>query len=340
MTTGSRPVAAPTGIIRFNTDSHAPRERLEAFQVRINTMFDMVTPEGGELDFSGEIVSTHTGSMLISAMRTQHFDFSRTRRRILIDHLDHIMLRVDLDAPWSGGGRPVAITLIDLGQPSETNSTPEHNISLVVPRRSVYEYDLLAEYLHGQPLTSPSAMFLADHITSLMRHANGLGPELVARLTDVTPGLIASCLAPSRESFSRAQRETELLIIERARTLIRENLYNSRLTPSFVQAHLGVSRATLYRLFEPFGGVASAIRQGRIRQALADIHRMQPGDRLADIGHALGFSSEAHFSRSFRAHYGCSPRDARGLIGEVRGTENTIARHDAERLFPEWLQAL
>lgn len=327
-------------MIRFNTESHAPTERLGAFQLRINTMFEMATPEGGELDFSAEIVSTHTGSMLISAMRTQTFAFSRPRQRILLDHLDHIMVRVDLDAPWSQGGRPIAVVVIDLGQPTPEANTPNDNISLVVPRRAIYDNDLLAEYLHGQPLTSPSALFLADHIASLMRHADGLGPKQVAHLTDITPGLISACLAPSREKFSRAQREVELLLVERARAAIRNNLYSTNLTPGLVQRHLGVSRATLYRLFEPFGGVASAIRQARLRRALTDINSMQPGDRLADIGHALGFSSEAHFSRSFRAQYGCSPRDARALITERQAAGGAAAQPDAERLFPEWLQSL
>lgn len=333
--------AAGGALIRFSTLDHRANERLEAFKLRINTMFDMNAPiERARDDFSGQIVSVHTGTMLVSAMETEAFEFSRPRRRILADHLDHIMLRVDLDGAWNGGGRPYGLTVFDLGQPVEPARIPQHNISVVLPRRVLAEAGLHGEDLHGQDLRSAPSLFLAEHVASLMRHAEGIEPSLVTTLADMTPALIAACLKPSVESQARARREVDLLTLERVRATIRANLYNPELGPAFLQRKMGLSRPSLYRLFEPVGGVAVAIRQARLRQALRDISAMEPGARLADIGHALGFSSEAHFSRAFRNHYGCAPREARALLVRNLPVLSTGALLDAERRFPEWLQAL
>jgi len=327
--------------IRFSTAQHAAEERFEAFRIRINTMFDMYADaQVVKHDFGGRIVSAHTGSMLISAMETQHFEYGRSRRRILNDHLDHILLRVDLTDAWDRGGRPHSLMIIDLGQPLEQDGIAAHNISLVLPRRALAEAGLFADQLHGQALTTPSALFLADHLTALMRHADGIEPTVVAHLAGITPALVAACLKPSQEKVLLARREFELLVIERARNLIRDNLYNDRLNPTFLQERLAVSRATLYRLFEPMGGVAATIRQARLRQSLRDIAGMAPGARLADIGHALGFSSEAHFSRAFKDHFGCTPKEARGLVSVDIPVLATGSLEDPIRRFPEWLQGL
>ncbi|SDG24869.1 helix-turn-helix domain-containing protein [Pelagibacterium luteolum] len=331
----------PAAMIRFCTSQVVPPERYPAFKIRINTMFDMdPDAERAPADFAGRITSTHTGQMLVSAMETETFRFERSRKRLMIDHLDHMMVRVDLDGPWDRGGAAHALTIIDLGQVTETADIACHNISLVVPRRALAESLPGMDRLHANRLTSPSALILADHIVSLMRHADGLDPDVVGALSDITPALIAACLRPQLRAEGLAQREFDIMMLERVRACLRANLYNPALDPDFLQKTAGVSRATLYRLFEPMGGVAAAIRTARLRQALRDIARTGPDAKIADISHALGFSSDAHFSRSFKAHFGCSPRDARTMMASGPPLPLTPALSGAQRRFPEWLNTL
>ena len=70
-----------------------------------------------------------------------------------------------------------------------------------------------------------------------------------------------------------------------------------------------MSRATLYRLFEDFGGVRHYIQMRRLLQAYRSLARMREGDRIGAIALRFGFSDQAAFSRAFRAAYGLSPRE-------------------------------
>ena len=83
-----------------------------------------------------------------------------------------------------------------------------------------------------------------------------------------------------------------------------------------------VSRATLYRLFEPEGGVMHFVqgeRLGAVRDALADPLETRTLGRLAET---FGFGSPSQLSRSFRNRYGVPPQAWRGerrVVQQVSG---------------------
>ena len=77
-------------------------------------------------------------------------------------------------------------------------------------------------------------------------------------------------------------------------------------------AVFGLSCASLYRLFEPVGGVASFIRERRLARAHQEL--TTPGlqnRRIGPIAYQAGFHSIAAFNRAFRATYGETPRNVR-----------------------------
>jgi AraC-like DNA-binding protein len=327
----------------FSSDRLPADLRYEAFRARINSMFDMEPLDrADEADFSGEIRSVNLGSLLASTMRTRPFAFARTRSRLLRDFIDHVMIRVDLDRAPCEGGRVLGLVVIDLGRVSEGGVTPPHNVSVVVPRRllGLADADLLR--LHGQSLATPMAMVLADHLVSVTRHADGLGAAGADVIGALTPALLAACLEPSREATERARADLEIAILARARAHIEAHLRLPGLGPDAVARAAGVSRATLYRLFEHVGGVARVIREARLKQAMRDILERGASARIGDIGHALCFSSEAQFSRAFKAHFGFTPREARAAVVAGRNAPALAAgAPDPDRLvFGGWLSSL
>lgn len=101
-----------------------------------------------------------------------------------------------------------------------------------------------------------------------------------------------------------------------AKRIVLANLSRPDLSPGFIAGQMQVSRATLYRLFEPEGGVMQFVRHERlraVRDALADPLEMRTIGALAEV---FAFSSISVLSRSFRNLYGISPQAWRTKLRE------------------------
>jgi AraC-like DNA-binding protein len=97
-----------------------------------------------------------------------------------------------------------------------------------------------------------------------------------------------------------------------ARRYIEANLHRSDLSPESVLKVCQLSRPTLYRMFEHEGGLATYIRNRRLREA-ADELRAYPDKNVIEIAFDLGFNSASDFNHAFRRAYDMSPLDFRVL---------------------------
>ncbi|MCL5776177.1 helix-turn-helix transcriptional regulator [Limibaculum sp. FT325] len=94
--------------------------------------------------------------------------------------------------------------------------------------------------------------------------------------------------------------------------MIERNIASARLDAARIAKLAGVSRTTLYRIFEGSAGVAAHVRMIRlegVRTALRD-----PGQAkvpIAAIAERHGFHSIASFNRAFRRAFGITPGKAR-----------------------------
>jgi AraC-like DNA-binding protein len=108
-------------------------------------------------------------------------------------------------------------------------------------------------------------------------------------------------------------------VVRRAARLIDSNLAEP-LTPEKLQSALNLSRSSLYRAFEPLGGVAFFIRDRR----LARIHAMvSAGERatVSQLAGTFGFASAAQLTRAFTAHFGYSVSELRARTRMPAGVE-------------------
>lgn len=280
----------------------------------------------------------------MNMLRAYAFEAARTCGPPLADCVDHLMLRIDLDAPLAQGGRARALTIADLGQPPAGRPGPPHHACLVLPSRLFdSETRRALASLHGESFTAPASLFLGDHVIALMRHLERTGGQVSEPLLSLTPALVAACLqavpGPRRDEAPREEFRQALL--RRARQFIGERLRDPQLSPEQVARGIGMSRASLYRLFEPIGGVARAIRTARLSQSLRDLQASSAS--IGDIGFNLGFSSESQFSHAFKTYFGQSPRAARHALagGEwvmPRDAEPSSDIHD--EVGPGWLLSL
>ncbi|MEU5880622.1 helix-turn-helix domain-containing protein [Spirillospora sp. NPDC047279] len=109
------------------------------------------------------------------------------------------------------------------------------------------------------------------------------------------------------ERTAPAAYRTQLII---AQDHIERHLHDARLTPGRVADAMGMSARHLGRIFEAAGTTpARHILERRLQRAHADL--AGSGTTIADIAHRWGFSSQAHFTRRFRARFGRTPTEAR-----------------------------
>ncbi|MCF7749291.1 helix-turn-helix domain-containing protein [Bacillus subtilis subsp. subtilis] len=84
------------------------------------------------------------------------------------------------------------------------------------------------------------------------------------------------------------------------------NLGECELDERMIRAAFGLSRPSLYRLFQALGGVARYIRERRLWLAHRHLQR-NPGCSLTWLLYEVGFASERQFQRAFQARFGMSP---------------------------------
>ena len=119
------------------------------------------------------------------------------------------------------------------------------------------------------------------------------------------------------------------------------NLHDTTLGPKSMCEDLGMSRATLYRLFEPAGGVAEFVRIRRLETALRALVAPQNRDLgIAEIAYGCGFKSLSSFSRAFRTHFGSTAREVRLTASGHRIPALTSSGITGEAELSYWLKTL
>ncbi|WP_313802523.1 AraC family transcriptional regulator [Sphingobium sp.] len=100
--------------------------------------------------------------------------------------------------------------------------------------------------------------------------------------------------------------------METVRDYLQQHLSDPALTSEQVAVGCGMSRRQLYRHFEGTGqGFAEMLRMLRLDRAAFEL-RDSPRLSIAEVAYRCGFENPVSFSRSFKAQFGCSPRDMRG----------------------------
>lgn len=129
------------------------------------------------------------------------------------------------------------------------------------------------------------------------------------RVVDLVRGLYSQRI--ERDAASRSRSTTELLLS--AKCVIEAKLSDPRLGPDEVARACFISKRYLHKLFESEGlSVCDWIRAARLDRCRRDLQDPTlAAETILSIASRWGLPSSAHFSRLFRAAYGCSPREYR-----------------------------
>jgi AraC-like DNA-binding protein len=256
--------------------------------------------------------------------------YSREPSTICSDGNDCIMLDTLLGGSgqtWHNGHEsnlaPGDLLLNDLCQPSRFVLEDHERFTAMIPRALILEvFPEVAEF-HGSMIkrSDPFAHALMAHIEYLDQILDNVTPEASEPLAKGFIQLIATYFRASAPTWSRelssSDQEDNQQLFSRILNYIDAHLNDSELSVDILISIFKKSRTSLYRLFEPHGGVAAVIRERRLQFAYRLLSKPLSADLkpplIRDLALYLGFSSEAHFSRLFKARFGLTASQARHL---------------------------
>ncbi|MGC2775674.1 MAG: helix-turn-helix domain-containing protein [Bradyrhizobium sp.] len=306
----------------FSAEQMDTEANIAAWREAISTFFEVDALAADEATpFRADVLSYALGPVLFGMARASGQRFRRTAETIVRSGVDHIILQLYVRGSYEGvaGGRPIRvdagdICVLDLAQTLETRATAFENFTLVVPRPMFDARLLRIEDLHGLVLPAEGALapLLARHFGALFDYAPRMSFDECQAVIEGTVSLVAACLRGELESRDADRNVTADASLLRVRQYIEAQLSSAELSADAVALHFGLSRASLYRLFAPIGGIADYIRSRRLHRAFFELASAGSRQvRIGEVARRWQLGTDAHFARLFKTAYGITPRAAR-----------------------------
>ena len=153
---------------------------------------------------------------------------------------------------------------------------------------------------------------------SLKRNSSALSMALLDRYISLLKVNLG--VPPQREDVRGQLRQS---LFSQICAYVEENLANPTLSASAILRSFGVSRASLYRMFDPYGGVRTYIMQRRVARAVLDLEQNSLlSGRMRHASERWGFSSQPNFNRKIRSRFGTNPGNLFHDSNEARGSRD------------------
>jgi AraC-like DNA-binding protein len=301
---------ARTFSLSLDTDSYASWR--EDPSTLVSKLYDIKADQEA---FRVEHKSIHFSQMAASSFNYSSIIYARSAEQIRKEPCDHLYIM----STTSGGqdlaygdlavsARRDSATLMDLGRPHLNAALATRGRGLMLARTAFDAARL--DRLYGTVAQGARRQILDDYIGWLLGALPRAPLTAMARTEEAVAAVALACFDPASPIEEPAREVIGGLALARARQFIDQHAGES-LEINAVASAACVSRATLYRLFQPFGGVSEYIWRARLELARRRLSDPSIRGNIGAIAGDAGFESGAHFSRRFVQAYGFSPRNLR-----------------------------
>ena len=169
---------------------------------------------------------------------------------------------------------------------------------------------LTARHVSG---TRGAGHLMIDMIRSLASGIGTLEPASAAAVAQSVEHILIAGLCSLQDSAPRQVSKLTALHREQIKSYVLQHLRDPQLGVAQIAAHLRTSPSTVHRVFagEPCSVTdwIWALRLDAVKRDLCD--PALAARSVSELAFRWGFSDAAHFSRAFRARFGCTARDLR-----------------------------
>jgi AraC-like DNA-binding protein len=321
---------------RFDVSALPTQQQLMAWCDRMVGVVNLLTTRDDRgQPFRGWIDRYAVGEFLFADCYTDRITQDRTIARISQDNARSIVFHVFFDDAagselvYPGKRTDTAleggIFAVDLDQPVQFKRAPCRHVTIFLPGALLQHVFPDPSALHGRTLSPrlPVVRYLAGRVLSFAAQIRYMAPAEAHRILREIVLLIADAFAEQAGLRGSKPALARAMAFDQARRYVHGNLHDGDLSPESVVTSLGLSRRTLYRLFEHEGGLGAYIRHVRLRAA-ADELVAWPGVPVQDIAYGHGFRSASDFTRAFRRAYGLAPQDVRQYHDNLRASPKRL----------------
>ncbi len=300
--------------------------------------------------FAIEATSYQFSDVAIASGRSSAALFERAPLTIARSGLDHICLLIyteggcELDI--EGGSTEVHagdVCFLDLSRPVALRAPNYASLTLILPRATLQPYVADLDALHGRILrkSRPLNAMLVNHLQTLFAEAPTLDEADGAAAARGTAALIAAFAGTSDDGREVIARSNSIVTLLTFRQHIEKHLGDLGLGPESLCRRFGVSRATLFRAFEPMGGVRRYILQRRLARSRRLLTDPACADhRIGSIALQCGFGNTSVFNRAFQGAFGMSPTELRATAGSGEFSEAALSGDQGLASMSRWLLGL
>ncbi|VVQ35463.1 Transcriptional activator FeaR [Pseudomonas fluorescens] len=206
------------------------------------------------------------------------------------------------------------LVLLDVNKPCDFYFTGlSDQLSLIIPRRYIESRFRNRDILLNHRIAADSR--LGTLIGMLAQQLFDLGEadaEESEAMLDALLTLMRPSVSESPTLTCAYQHQTQAFMLQKAKVCIEAELTNSTLSPSLVADRVGTSVRNLHRLFANCDTtIGRYILERRLEQCAENLKSDEAYEKVSSVAYNWGFNDVSHFSRSFKAHFGMSPREFR-----------------------------
>jgi AraC-like DNA-binding protein len=288
------------------------------------TMFDLEVPSlDRRADYAMDFALYDYGPIKLgqSMSTTASWRMTRTPELIARTGVDHFHIQYYRDSSFimmvDGAERQVEagdIAMLDLARPATLRTDGITNLSVIIERGLLAP--LLADVgdVHGLVLSrnSEAGIAVREHLDDLWQQAPDLTIAQGLDLSRSTAALLAAVIRANSQSRAATRAELRKSQFRAICRRIDKQIADPTLGPDGLIRDFYVTRATLYRMFEPHGGIGKYILGRRLTGVFRDLCDPSLAHRkIATILRAWGLANHTAAGRAFRSAYGLSPSACR-----------------------------